>query len=61
MLEISGLFSVIVLFLDVIAILRIAQSPAGNGTKAAWIVAVLLLPVVGLVAWYFLGPGGRER
>jgi len=26
--------------------------------KVAWIAAVLLLPVLGLVVWFFIGPKG---
>ena len=58
-----GFFGVIVLILDVYAILQIAQSSSETGKKALWIALVLLLPVVGLIIWYFAGPreqsGGR--
>ncbi|RMF97293.1 MAG: hypothetical protein D6727_05835 [Gammaproteobacteria bacterium] len=60
-MEVGGLFGLIVLFLDVYAILRIAQSSAGTGAKAVWIVVVLVLPVIGLIAWYLFGPGARDR
>lgn len=60
-MEVGGLFGLIILFLDVYAILRIAQSSAGTGAKAVWIVVVLVLPVVGLIAWYLFGPGARNR
>ena len=56
-MEVTGLFGVLVLIADVYAILRIAQSSSGNGKKAVWIVAVLLLPVLGVIVWYLMGPG----
>jgi len=56
-MEVTGLFGVLVLIADVYAILRIAQSSASTGKKSLWIVAVLLLPVLGVIVWYLMGPG----
>jgi len=58
MLEVSGLFGLIILILNVYAIVKTVQSNAGTGTKVAWIVVILLLPVLGLLLWLFLGPKG---
>jgi hypothetical protein len=58
MLEVGGLFGLIILVLNVYAIVKIVQSNAGTGTKVAWIVVILLLPVLGLLLWLFLGPKG---
>lgn len=58
MLEVGGLFGLIILILDVYAIVKTVQSNAGTGTKVAWIVVILLLPVLGLLLWLFLGPKG---
>jgi hypothetical protein len=44
------------LIADVWAIINIAGSSATTGAKALWIVLVLLLPVIGLIAWYLAGP-----
>jgi Mg2+ and Co2+ transporter CorA len=52
----SAIFSVLILVADVWAILNVAQSTESNGTKAVWIVAIVLLPLVGFIAWYFAGP-----
>lgn len=41
---------------DIWAIINIFQSSVSNEKKLIWIVAVLLLPVVGLILWFFLGP-----
>ena len=50
----------LVLAADIWAIINIFQSNASNGTKLLWTVGVLLLPVIGVIAWFFLGPrGGR--
>ena len=57
----SGLLGVLILAADVWAIINIFQSSASNGTKLLWIVAVLLLPVLGVILWFFLGPAGSRR
>ena len=57
----QGLWGVLVLAGDIWAILNISQSAATNVKKLVWILAVLLLPVLGLILWYFIGPrGGRD-
>ena len=52
----EGLLGLLVLVVDVWAILSIVQSSESNGSKALWIVLVLMLPVLGFVIWYFAGP-----
>jgi hypothetical protein len=42
--------------LDIYAIIKIAQSSAAPLKKAIWIVVILLLPVLGLILWWLLGP-----
>jgi hypothetical protein len=34
------------------------QSPATTMAKVVWIVVILLLPVLGLILWFLLGPRG---
>jgi hypothetical protein len=55
-MQYQGIFGLIVLIADVWAIVNIFQSSAGTGTKVLWTVLVILLPVLGLILWYFLGP-----
>jgi len=55
---IEGLIGLVILILDVWAILKIAQSGASTGSKALWIVLVLILPILGLIIWFFAGPKG---
>ncbi|HCO61160.1 MAG TPA: hypothetical protein DIT58_13355, partial [Porticoccaceae bacterium] len=38
------------------AIVKTVNSSAGTGSKVGWIVAILLLPVLGLILWFILGP-----
>lgn len=59
-MEVTGLLGFIILVADIYAILRIAQSAAGNGKKALWIGIVIVLPILGLILWYLMGPGRPE-
>ena len=57
----NGLIGVLVLVGDIWAILNIFQSSVSNEKKLIWILAVLFLPVLGLLLWFFLGPrNGRS-
>jgi len=56
----SGLVGLLVLIADVWAILNIVQSSESTGTKALWVVLVLVLPMLGFVIWYFAGPKTRS-
>ena len=52
----NGLIGLLVLAGDIWAIINIFQSSASNEKKLIWIIAVVLLPVLGLILWYLLGP-----
>jgi succinate dehydrogenase/fumarate reductase cytochrome b subunit len=54
--EVGGILGVLVLFADVWAILNIFQSASSTGSKVLWIVLVLVLPLLGVIIWYFAGP-----
>ena len=54
----NGILGLLVLIADIWAIISIFQSSASNGKKALWIILVVILPVVGLILWFFLGPRG---
>ena len=57
----NGLLGLLVLAGDIWAILNIAQSSASNEKKLIWILVVVLLPLLGLILWFFLGPrNGRS-
>lgn len=51
-----GITGLIVLILDVWAIVNVINSGRDTGTKVLWIVLILVLPVVGFIAWFFMGP-----
>jgi hypothetical protein len=54
--EYGGVWGLIVLIADVWAIVNIIQSRATTGVKVLWIVVVAVLPVLGVILWYFMGP-----
>ena len=59
-MEVNGILGLLILLGDIYAIVQIIQSSATSGSKAVWILLVLLLPVVGLLIWFFAGPGGKS-
>jgi len=52
----NGLLGLLILAGDVWAVINIFQSSATNEKKLLWILVVLLLPLLGLILWFFLGP-----
>ena len=51
-----SLFGVLVLIGDIWALINILKSPAANDKKILWVIVVVLLPLIGLILWFFLGP-----
>jgi hypothetical protein len=52
----GGLGGLIVFVLDIWALVSIFGSNETAGKKAAWIILVLVLPVIGFIIWFFAGP-----
>lgn len=55
----NSLLGVLILVADIWAIINIFQSSVSNEKKLIWIIVVVLLPVLGLILWFFLGPRDR--
>lgn len=55
----GGVWGLLVLVADVWAIVNIVQSNVPTDQKILWVVIVALLPVIGVVLWYLLGPKSR--
>lgn len=49
------LISLIILVIDVVVILDILKSNKDTEKKVLWIIAVIFLPIVGPVLYYFIG------
>jgi hypothetical protein len=58
--EYGGIVGLLVVAGDIWAIINVFQSSASNGKKLIWILVVLLLPLLGLILWFLLGPRDRK-
>lgn len=54
--EISGLGGLILLALDIWAIIGVVGSNASTLGKVIWVLAILLLPLLGFIIWLLAGP-----
>jgi hypothetical protein len=55
-----SLLGLVVLILDIVAIVSLLQSGADTGTKLLWVVLIILLPVIGMILYFLMGPGRRR-
>ena len=58
-MDFTGIGGVLLLIADIYAIVMILQSSADTVKKLLWTLAVILLPLIGLIVWYFAGPGKK--
>lgn len=56
-----GFWPLIHLALLIYAALQIVGSSVDTTKKIIWILIVALLPVVGLIVWFFIGPGSPKK
>jgi hypothetical protein len=56
----NGLIGLIALLLTIWAIVGIVQSSADGMTKLIWVIIVLVLPIIGFVLWFLIGPGAKH-
>jgi hypothetical protein len=56
----SGILGLLILAGDIWAIINIFQSSVSNEKKLLWTLVVMLLPLLGLILWFFLGPRDRK-
>jgi hypothetical protein len=55
----GGILGLLILIGDIWAIIKTFQSSISNEKKLLWILVVILLPLLGLILWFLLGPGRR--
>lgn len=60
MIQHLGLWLLIAIAFNMWALIAVLRSGSGLFRTLVW-VAVLLVPVLGFIAWYLLGPRERER
>jgi len=58
-MELTGIGGLIILIADIYAIVMILQSSAKGIEKLLWSLAVFFLPLIGLIVWFFAGPGKK--
>jgi hypothetical protein len=51
----KGLISLAILVLDIVAIIDVIKSSMDTGKKVLWIILILILPVIGLLLYFFIG------
>jgi len=56
-----GFWGIIHLALVVYAALQIFNSSADTMKKIIWVVVVAVFPLVGLIVWFFIGPGTPKK
>ena len=56
----GGVLGALILIGDIWALINILQSSFATDKKLLWVIVVALLPLVGLILWYFLGPRDRK-
>ena len=55
-----SLFGLIVLVLDIVALVSLHKSGADAGTKILCVILIVLLPLVGMILYFMMGPGRRK-
>jgi phospholipase D-like protein len=51
---------ILVTVFDVIAIVSLLKSGADTGTKILWLLVIILLPLLGMILYFLMGPGRRK-
>jgi Phospholipase_D-nuclease N-terminal len=55
------IFGLIVLGLDIWAIVNVIGSAASTLAKILWALLIIILPVLGFIIWFFVGPRSSTR
>ena len=53
------LIGLLIFVLDIIAIVSILKSSVDGATKILWMLLVILLPFIGMILYFAMGPGRR--
>ena len=55
-----SLLGLLITVLDIIALVSLLKSNADSGTKILWVLVIVLLPVLGMILYFLMGPGRRK-
>lgn len=50
-----GIFGLLILALDIVAIYSVLTSGMSTAKKVLWIFLILFLPILGMVLWFLIG------
>ena len=56
-----GFWPILHLIALVYAAMQIMGSSADTVKKAIWVIIVAMLPLIGLIIWFFMGPGSPKK
>lgn len=59
--KVGGFFGLLLLVAVIWAIINIVQANGSNLSKLLWILLIVLLPVLGVIIWFFAGPRGGGK
>ena len=60
-MNVTGIGGIILLALDIWALIATLGSNETTGKKVIWVLAILILPVIGFIAWLLFGPRSSVR
>ena len=55
----GGLLGLVILIADIWAIIQVFNSSVSTAAKLGWSLLILVLPIIGLAIWFFMGPRPR--
>lgn len=55
-IEVTGIGGLLILIANIYAIVKTLGSSASTGSKVLWVIVILLLPILGVIFWFFAGP-----
>ena len=56
----GSIIGLLVLIGDIYGIVMTLQSKVKTDQKILWVLVIFLLPVIGLILWYLMGPGKKK-
>jgi len=55
-----SLLWLVITVLDIIALVSLLKSGADTASKILWALLIILLPLIGMVLYFLIGPGRRK-
>jgi hypothetical protein len=55
----TTLIGILIFVADIWAVVNVLKSSESGAAKLLWTLLIILLPLMGLIIWFFAGPRGR--